>query len=236
MFKLDNDFLISLGLGGLPVDEKNKLLQVIYERLEMNVGMRLAERMNDEQLEEFEGFIDRNDEAGALRWLETNFPNYKDVVAGELEKLKVEVSASAPQILAAAQTAQQMQADNRAPVAGSVPPAPQGQQAPQPQAYNPENPFQTNNPEYGGAPAQPQQVPQPQQPAWQPAPAPMQQQAPTPQPYAPPAPSYQQPQQSPYQQPAPGFNQPQPPAPNPSFSQPPQQQPPAGPPQPPAGY
>lgn len=100
MFKLDNEFLTSLGLGGLPVDEKNKLLQMIYERLEMNVGMRLAEKMSDQQLDEFEAFIDQNDEAGALKWLETNFPNYKDVVADELEKLKVEVTQAAPQILA----------------------------------------------------------------------------------------------------------------------------------------
>ncbi len=105
MFKLDNDFLVSLGLGTLPVEEKNKLLQTIYERLELNVGMRLAERMTDAQLDEFEAFIDKNDETGALHWLETNFPNYKDVVAEELEKLKTEVSAVAPQILSAAQAA-----------------------------------------------------------------------------------------------------------------------------------
>jgi hypothetical protein len=102
MFKLDNTFLTNLGLGDLPVDEKNKLLQAIYERLEMNVGMRLAEKMTDQQLDEFESFIDSNDEAGALRWLEANFPNYKQVVAEELEKLKQEVGQSAPQILEAA--------------------------------------------------------------------------------------------------------------------------------------
>src|SRR5436190_16577203 len=122
MFKLDNDFLTSLGLGSLPVDEKNKLLQHIYERLEMNVGMRLAEKMTDSQLDEFEGFIDRNDEGGALRWLETNFPNYKDVVAQELDKLKNEVSQAAPQILSAA--------GNQA----STPQVPFGQPAPFPSA------------------------------------------------------------------------------------------------------
>ncbi len=37
------------------------------------------------------------------RWLETNFPDYKQVVAEELEKLKKEISQAAPQILAAAQ-------------------------------------------------------------------------------------------------------------------------------------
>jgi hypothetical protein len=110
MFKLDDDLLKDLGLGGLPPHEKNKMLQHIYETLEMRVGVTLAEQMSNEQLDEFEEFIDRNDEAGALKWLETNFPNYKDVVAAELEKLKAEIRAAAPQILAAAQQAAQMQA------------------------------------------------------------------------------------------------------------------------------
>lgn len=120
MFKLDNNFLSSLGLGSLPVDEKNKLLQAIYERLEMNVGMRLAEKMTDSQLDEFEGFIDRNDEAGALRWLETNFPNYKQVVAEELEKLKTEISQAAPHILAAAQQTGQVQQPTQQPVTSGL--------------------------------------------------------------------------------------------------------------------
>ncbi|MGZ6004730.1 MAG: DUF5663 domain-containing protein [Candidatus Saccharimonadales bacterium] len=107
MFKLDDNLLKELGLAELPVAEKNKMLAHIYETLEMRVGMKLAEQMTNEQLDEFEAFIDRNDEAGALKWLETNFPNYKQVVADELENLKSEIKAAAPQILAAAQQAPQ---------------------------------------------------------------------------------------------------------------------------------
>lgn len=103
MFKLDDNLLKELGLGELPADDKNKMLAHIYETLEMRVGMKLAEQMSNEQLDEFEGFINANDEAGALKWLETNFPNYKQVVADELEKLKGEIKAQAPQILAASQ-------------------------------------------------------------------------------------------------------------------------------------
>ena len=113
MFKLDDNLLRELGLGTLPPEEKNKMLAHIYETLEMRVGMKLAEKMTNEQLDEFEGFIDRNDEAGALRWLETNFPNYKQVVADELETLKAEIKAAAPQILAA--SAQQLQAQQVQP-------------------------------------------------------------------------------------------------------------------------
>lgn len=101
MIKLDDDLLQELGLAALPAEEKKKLLAHIYETLEMRVGMKLAEQMSDAQLTEFEQFIDRNDEAGALKWLETNFPNYKDVVAQEFERLKTEIRQVAPQILAA---------------------------------------------------------------------------------------------------------------------------------------
>jgi hypothetical protein len=103
MFKLDNALLEELGLGSLPAEDKNKMLAHIYETLEMRVGMKLAEQMTNEQLDEFEGFIDRNDEAGALKWLEGNFPNYKQVVADELEKLKGEIKTAAPQIVATTQ-------------------------------------------------------------------------------------------------------------------------------------
>ncbi len=103
MFKLDDNLLHELGLGNLPANDKNKMLAHIYETLEMRVGMKLAEQMTNEQLDEFESFIDRNDEAGALKWLETNFPNYKQVVADELEKLKLEIKQAAPQILASSQ-------------------------------------------------------------------------------------------------------------------------------------
>lgn len=103
MFKLDDNLLKEVGLGDMPAQEKNRMLAHIYETLEMRVGMKLAEKMSNEQLDEFEGYIDRNDEPGALKWLETNFPNYKDVVASELDALKQEIKQNAPKILASIQ-------------------------------------------------------------------------------------------------------------------------------------
>ncbi len=140
MFKLDENLLQELGLGALPPAEKNKMLQHIYETLEMRVGMKLAEQMTNEQLDEFESFMTgsmevasayldkvyptwREDktyqanlakaqasgtneaavasEFAALKWLETNFPGYKDVVASELDALKNEVKSNATAIVEA---------------------------------------------------------------------------------------------------------------------------------------
>lgn len=130
MFKLDDNLLKELGLGDLPAADKNKMLAHIYETLEMRVGMKLAEQMSNEQLDEFESFIDRNDEPGALKWLESNFPNYKQVVADELENLKNEIKVAAPQIVAASQQ-EQVSASSQAQQPSQSPPqAPPASQSP----------------------------------------------------------------------------------------------------------
>lgn len=103
MLKIDNTLLQEVGLGSLPDSEKNSFLKHIYETLEMRVGVRLADQMTNQQLDEFEQYFEAKDDAGAFKWLETNFPNYKDIVQQEFDKLKAEITNTAPQILAASQ-------------------------------------------------------------------------------------------------------------------------------------
>lgn len=104
MIKLNAEFLDEVGLADLPADLAKQFLGHTYETLEMRVGMKLASRMSNDQLDEFEKLIDANDESGALEWLETNFPDYKNDVEAELEKLKAEIRAAAPAILEDART------------------------------------------------------------------------------------------------------------------------------------
>ncbi len=171
--KLDNALLDELGLGSLPEAEKQLLLRQIYEKLEMNVGMRLADQMSNEQLDAFEKFVDANDDKGAFQWLETNFPNYKMVVNEEFEKLKAEIRAVAPQILASA-------AQNAAAISAGQPQAP-AQPQPQPSRFDPQPPV-TAQPYQAGQSQQfaaPPQQPTQQQPQ---SPQPPQQQPQSPQP------------------------------------------------------
>jgi hypothetical protein len=159
MLKIDNSLLEEIGLGGLPEAEKNSFLKHVYETLEMRVGIRLADQMSNEQLDEFEQYFEAKDDAGAFKWLETNFPNYKDIVQQEFDKLKAEVAQSAPQILAASQ-AQAAQ--------GQSAPAPI-QAAPAPAQAPPAVPPQ---PAYQSPPATAAPAPAPQQPLQQPQPYP----------------------------------------------------------------
>ncbi|HKR82187.1 MAG TPA: DUF5663 domain-containing protein [Candidatus Saccharimonadales bacterium] len=161
MIKLNDDLLQELGLNALPLEEKKRMLAHIYETLEMRVGMKLAQQMTDQQLDEFEQFIKNNDEAGALHWLETKFPHYKEVVSSEFENLKVEIRQVAPQILASASAN------------GQLPPQQQAVPPSQPQSFAPQQPQPPQQPSQWQQPS----MPAPQQGNWQ-APTPPQPQVP----------------------------------------------------------
>lgn len=167
MLKIDNSLLVEVGLGGLPDTEKNSFLKHIYETLEMRVGVRLADQMTNEQLDEFERYFEAKDDAGAFKWLETNFPNYKEIVQQEFDKLKAEVAQSAPQILATSQQA----ARTPAAAAGAAQPAAGQAAIPPMPAPAPGQPPVTSAPPLQATGPQPSPTPVPQ-PAVPPMPSP----------------------------------------------------------------
>ena len=158
MLKLDNDLLQQVGLGGLPEEQKKAMLQHIYDQLELRVGTELANQMTDAQLTEFEQFIDAggdNNQPEALKWLETNLPNYKQVVQQVFEQLKAEITQLAPQIIAstpgaqmqAPQTSQAIPQPQQMPAQPYAQPQP-GQGQPHQQPYSQPGPAQQQPPQY----------------------------------------------------------------------------------------
>jgi len=75
MLKLDNKFLEDLGFSELPEEQRRPFLQHIYEELELRVGTKLSDGMNDVQLQEFEAIIDRK-EGAVDNWLNKYVPGY----------------------------------------------------------------------------------------------------------------------------------------------------------------
>ena len=140
MFQLDDNFLKDLGLDALPDEQKQAFLQHIYEELELRVGTKLSEGLTEQQMQEFEAFVDQKEdkvqawfdknlpdfeqqsdfqqlikrvppatpriavisEYGSLKWLEINRPDYRQVVAGELDILKKEITSNRDNILSQA--------------------------------------------------------------------------------------------------------------------------------------
>jgi hypothetical protein len=75
MFQLDDQFLKDLGLDQLPEEQKQAFLDHIYSELELRVGVRLSDGLSDEQLKEFESFVDRDD-SKVQEWVAANASDY----------------------------------------------------------------------------------------------------------------------------------------------------------------
>ena len=68
MYKFDDNFLESVGLGSMPAEQKDAFLQYAQDQLEMKIGEKMSEGLSDEQLSEFEKIVD-NDKETIDRWI-----------------------------------------------------------------------------------------------------------------------------------------------------------------------
>ena len=104
--QIDDALLEELGYAGLSTFEKEKLQASLLETLQMRIGYRLSENLNDDQLATLESkfsFTAEDTQEQILekqrsveQWLQETHPNYKEVVADEFEKLKQEMRQHAP--------------------------------------------------------------------------------------------------------------------------------------------
>ena len=96
--KLDYALLRDVGYSSLTASQADLLLKDAYNTLELVVGTTLAADMNDDQLDAFEAFFESKDDAGALRWLERNFPDYRDRVNKSFESVKDALRTTAREV------------------------------------------------------------------------------------------------------------------------------------------
>ena len=68
MYNIDDSFLESVGLGGLPADQKSGFMQYAQDQLEIRIGEKMCNNLNEAQLDEFEKIID-NDQEMMQKWL-----------------------------------------------------------------------------------------------------------------------------------------------------------------------
>jgi hypothetical protein len=83
MYKFDDSFLESVGLAGMPAEQKEAFLQYAQDQLEVRIGEKMSEGLSDAQLDEFEKIID-NDQATLDKWLAGAGDYKSDVVYRKL--------------------------------------------------------------------------------------------------------------------------------------------------------
>lgn len=87
----DEKFLQEMGLSAMPEDEKQRFLDYIQEELEVRIGERISKGLTEVQLNEFDLITDQ---AEAVRWLETNRPDYREIVSRTINEMKEEIRAN----------------------------------------------------------------------------------------------------------------------------------------------
>lgn len=89
----DDDFLRAMGLNPdkLSDEQKQKSLEDILYTLNVNVGNRVIENFNEEQLKEFDELMSEDKDANDQEisdWLANNVPNYAQLIEEEAQKMK----------------------------------------------------------------------------------------------------------------------------------------------------
>lgn len=99
MAPIDNSFLNALGLESVPDDEKQLMIADIQETLAERVGTRAEGLLDEAKLDELDR-VAENNPTGLKDWLYANLPNYQQIVEEEISKIKEEITAQVPGILA----------------------------------------------------------------------------------------------------------------------------------------
>ena len=95
--QFDENFLKEMGLSAMPEDQKQAFLEYIQGELETRIGSRISRGLTEAQLREFDALTEPAD---ITRWLETNRPDYRDIVRRTIDEMKTEIRANRDKLLA----------------------------------------------------------------------------------------------------------------------------------------
>ena len=89
--ELNEEFLQEMGLSAMPEEQKKAFLDYVQEELEVRIGQRISKGLTEAQLNEFDNI---SDPVEAAKWLETNRPDYREIVTRTIEEMKAEIRAN----------------------------------------------------------------------------------------------------------------------------------------------
>lgn len=88
--QIDDQFLAAMGLTGLNEEQKQTALSSIIETLNLNVGGRVLEILDEGQLTQLEQITSSGSEEEVNQWLSQNVPNFSKIVEEEAQKMRDE--------------------------------------------------------------------------------------------------------------------------------------------------
>jgi hypothetical protein len=96
---IDEELLTELGLDGFTDEDKDAALQRILQALELRMGLRMAQIVDEAQLSEFQRLSEKDDKEAIAGWLKEYMPNYQEIAKEELDKIKQDIKNTSRKIL-----------------------------------------------------------------------------------------------------------------------------------------
>ena len=97
MKKIDEQLLTDLGFINLTDEQKSQLIASITRTFSLKIGMRLADEMSVQQLDEFDSIS--NDPSAVSEWFDKTFPQYDKIAEEELDATVAEIKEAVHQII-----------------------------------------------------------------------------------------------------------------------------------------
>ncbi len=86
--EFNEKFLQEMGLSAMPADQKAKFLEYVQRELEIRIGERVSKGLTEFQLNEFDNITEPQE---AIKWLEKNRPDYREIVDRTIKEMKDEI-------------------------------------------------------------------------------------------------------------------------------------------------
>lgn len=93
---ISEEYIIDeLGLRSAPENVRQAALALVYDTFNKRAFMTLADKLTDEQRQEFDSMSNKSDDE-LMTWVEANIPNSKDVIASEMKLLLEDIKKVFP--------------------------------------------------------------------------------------------------------------------------------------------
>lgn len=90
MINIDYNFLDELGLGAVDSQEKDLMIADIKAALQSRLGEAVEQKLDDQKAEELANLSEEKPET-VEAWLQTNLPDYQQIIEQEIQKIKTEI-------------------------------------------------------------------------------------------------------------------------------------------------
>lgn len=97
--QFDDKFFQQIGLEDAPEEQKAEMLAKLSELVQGRVAMKLADHLNEEQLQHFDSLLEAGKDEEASGYLQQIYPEYPQLLQAEVDAVKQLFAGDVSQVM-----------------------------------------------------------------------------------------------------------------------------------------